>query len=309
MSQITATPDTARRVVVGFDGSARARRAVHHAARYADGRSLGLTVLLASPLLDPTTPRVARAVKADPGYLEAIRTAAADELRGVCEEVTSDHPDLSVIPALMAGNPAGALATASLDAALVVIGARGNTEEHRAPMLGGVSTAVIAHAHGPVLVVPENAIPTPDGPVVVGLQDAPDSLAAGKLAVAEAEQRGVPLVALYAWDIAPELGDLGALARLDPVKTQRDLDQMLTELLEPLIADHPDLPVQRRVVQGSARTALVDASALASLVVIGSRGLGGFAGLLLGSISRSVTREAVCPVMIVRHRGPKTDAA
>jgi len=305
MTTITDKPDTAGRVVVGFDGSAGAVRAVLHAAREAQDRQLGLTVVMALAHLDPTWPRVARAVKADPGYLDAVRAKAGDQLTDMGRQVRAEHPDLDVQLAVLGQNPAGALIQASRDAALVVVGARGRTPEHRQPVLGGVSTQVIAHSLCSVVVVPEVAVDLSSGPVVVGLQDAPDSLAAGAVAVAEAERTGRPLLAMYAWDVAPELGDMGALARLDPIKTQQDLNEMLVELLEPLLEGHPGVAVQRRVVQGSARAALVEASRNASLIVIGTRGLGGFAGMLLGSISRSVTREAVCPVMVVRQRDGK----
>jgi len=302
MTHTTTESTTAHRVVVGYDTSSGAAQAVWEAAHYARARNLGLTILFSLRDLDPTASRTARAVKSDPGYLEALRRDARACLDDIARQVSEKYPELDVTTALLAMNPAGALASASLDAVLVVVGARGKTDERRAPILGGVSTAVIAHAQGPVLVVPESAAPEASGPVVIGLQDAPDALAAATVAITEAEQRGVPLIAIYAWDLAPELGDLGSLARLDPVQTHQDLDGMLADLLAPLLVGHEDVTIERRVVQGSARNALVEASKNASLVVIGSRGLGGFAGLLLGSISRSVTREAACPVMVVRNR-------
>ena len=309
MSEPSSPSVTAKRIVVGYDGSSGATLALRHAAYYAVERGLGLTILAAHRDLDPTSTRTARALKSNPDYVNELRVRIVSHLDELCAQVRADHPGIDVLPDLVITNPAGALAAASQDAAFVVVGARGNSADRRAPVLGGISSAVIAHALGPVIVIPDAAttVPTP-GPVVIGLQDAPDSLAAGVIAAAEAETRGVPLLALYAWDIAPELGDLGALARLDPVKTQHDLEQMLSELLEPLQAGHPDLVVERRVVQGSARAALVEASKDAGLIVIGSRGLGGFAGMLLGSISRSVTREAACPVMVVRYRGAKSEA-
>ncbi|MCL2315607.1 MAG: universal stress protein [Actinomycetia bacterium] len=303
MSDTTTESATARRVVVGYDTSGGAVRAVRVAATVAVERGLGLTILMAARDLDATATRTARNLRANPAYLDELRAAVQAKIDAFIATLAPDYPGLDVRTVLTGGNPAGVLSEASKDAALVVVGARGNTAGHRTPMLGGVSTAVIAHSEGPVLVVPETASPNPQGPVVLGLQDAPDARAAGEIAAREAEIRGVPLVAIYAWDISPELGDLGALAVLDPVKTQHDLESMLTELLAPITAGHENLVVERRVVQGSARSALVEASHSAVLIVLGSRGLGGFAGLMLGSISRSVTREAACPVLVVRYRG------
>jgi nucleotide-binding universal stress UspA family protein len=297
---ITTTPVTRGKIVLGYDGSAGAVNALMYAAPLAIQRSKELVVLVALPHLSPSNTRTARALRVDPDYVEMATDRAMRQLAAVEEQLAKQFPALSAEIALLPLDPAGALADASKDAELVVVGARGKNSESRAPILGGVSGNVIAHSQGPVMVVPDGIHDIDDGPVVVGLQDAPDSIAAGRIAVAEAEARGVPLVALYAWDFAPEIGDMGAIALLDTDQTRVELDQMLAELLGPLLEGHPGVKAERRVVQGSARAALVDASKTASLLVIGSRGLGGFAGLLLGSISRSVTRESACPVIVTR---------
>jgi len=302
MSVITTEPVTAGRVVVGYDGSAGSVNALTHAARLANDRGLGLLILMALPHLNAKVPRTARAMKLDPDYLTHIKARAKRKLDAAAEQLASQYPDLHTEVALMSADPAFALAEASKDAALVVVGVRGHSTERLSPMLGGVSGTVIAHSLGPVMVVPEGIHHMTSGPVVVGLVDAKDSLAAAAVAVAEAERRGVPLVALYAWDIAPELGDFGAMVRIDPEQTRKDLDAMLAELLTPLLVGHPTVRAERRVVQGTPRAALVEASQQASLIVMGSRGLGGFAGLLLGSVSRAVTRESDCPVIVVRER-------
>jgi len=302
MSIITNEPVTADRVVVGYDGSAGSVNALTHAARLANDRGLTLLILMALPHLNPKVARTARAIKLDPDYLTHIKARARRKLEAAAEQLASQYPSLVTEVSLLSADPAGTLAEASQDAALVVVGVRGHSSERLSPMLGGVSGTVIAHAEGPVMVVPEGIHDMASGPVVVGLVDAADSLAAGRVAVREAEKRGVPLVAMYAWDIAPELGDFGITVRLDPEQTRRDLDNMLQELLTPLLEDHPGVKAERRVVQGTPRAALVEASQQASLIVMGSRGLGGFAGLLLGSVSRAVTRESDCPVIVVRQR-------
>ncbi|MDR0435642.1 MAG: universal stress protein [Propionibacteriaceae bacterium] len=296
----TASSHTAGRIVVGYDNSPGAIGALTYAAALAASRGLALVILLALSHLNPADRRTARALKVDPNYIETSSARSQAQLDEVVGQVIASHPQLEVSSLLLAEDPAGALAAASKDAALVVVGARGHSSEKRLPLLGGTAAELITHAQGPVMVVPEGDHTLNSGPVVIGLQDAPDSLAASEIAAAEALRRGVPLVAMYAWDIAPELGDFSAMVRLDPEQTHRDLDAMLRELVAPLEEAHPELIVERRVVQGSARVALVDASRNASLVVVGSRGLGGFAGLLLGSVSRSVTREALCPVIVAR---------
>jgi len=302
MTTVINEASTQGRIVVGYDGSAGSVNALTHAARMANERGRTLLIMMALPHLNPKTQRTARALKLDPDYLVHIKARAQRKLDAAAEQLASQYPNLAVELALMSADPAGALAEASQDAALVVVGVRGHSSELLSPMLGGVSGTVIAHSTGPVMVVPDGIHDMTNGPVVVGLVDAADSLVAGKVAVAEAERRHVPLVALYAWDIAPEIGDFGAtLVHIDREEEQEEEDALLAELVAPLVADHPDLPVERRVVQGSPRAALVEASQQASLIVVGSRGLGGFAGLLLGSVSRAVTRESDCPVIVVRQ--------
>jgi nucleotide-binding universal stress UspA family protein len=301
MTLVTSSPAASGRIVAGYDGSAGASNALTYAAALAQARETELLVVMALPHLNPKNTRTARALKADPSYIEAATAKAEAQLATLDEQLKADFPTLKFTLAIVPEDAAGTLSSLSAEAELVVVGARGASSEKRLPLLGGTSAEIITHSRGPVVVVPEGQHALDGGPVVLGLQDAPDSLAAGAIAVREAELRGVSLIALYAWDIAPELGDFGAMVRLDPEATQRDLDEMLQELLVPLLEGHPDVAVERRVVQGSARVALLEASRTASLLVIGSRGLGGFAGLLLGSISRAVTRESECPVIVARQ--------
>jgi len=302
MTTAITEPTTHGRIVVGYDGSAGAVNALTHAARLANDRGLTLLMIMALPHLNPKVPRTARALKLDPDYLTHIKARAQRKLDAAVEQLTSQYPALATENSLLSADPAGALVEASQDAALVVVGVRGHSAELLSPMLGTVSGSVIAHASGPVMVVPDGIHDMGGGPVVVGLIDAPDALHAGRVAIHEAEQRKVPLVAIYAWEIDAELSDFGTLPRIDAEQEQRELDAKLAVLLDPLLEGHPDVVVERRVVQAVPRAALVKASRRASLVVVGSRGLGGFAGLLIGSVSRAVVREADCPVIVVRQR-------
>jgi len=302
MTTTTTEPTTQGRVVVGYDGSAGSVNALTHAARLANDRGLTLLMLMALPHLNPKVPRTARALKLDPDYLTHIKARAQRKLDAAAEQLASQYPALTTENALISADPAGALVDASQDAALVVVGVRGHSAELLSPMLGTVSMSVIAHAVGPVMVVPDGIHHMGNGPVVVGLVDAPDALEAARVAIREAERRQVPLVAMHAWDIAPELSDFGTLVHIDPDQEQRELDAMLAGVLDPLVKEHPDVVVERRVVQASPRAALVKASQQACLVVVGSRGLGGFAGLLMGSVGRAVVRESDCPVIVVRSR-------
>ena len=301
MATALSEPTTQGHIVVGYDGSAGAVNALTYAARLANDRNLPLLLLMALPHLNPKAPRTARALKLDPDYLTHIKTRAQRKLDAAAEQLATQYPELKTETALLSADPAGALVEASQDATLVIVGVRGHSTELLSPMLGGVSGSVIAHAVGPVMVVPDGIHEMGGGPVVVGLVDSADALEAGRVAIEEAEKRQVPLVTMLAWEIAPELSDFGTLVRIDSDQEQREIDAMLATMTAPLLEGHPNVVVERRIVQGTPRAALVQASQQASLVVVGSRGLGGFAGLLLGSVSRAVTRESDCPVIVVRR--------
>ncbi|NLE17764.1 MAG: universal stress protein, partial [Propioniciclava sp.] len=194
------------------------------------------------------------------------------------------------------------LAQASKKALLVVVGARGANAPAKVRALGGTADAVVAHAHGPVAVITDHGSPTPDGPVVVGVDDSPESDAALALAADEAAARGVPLRAIHAWDVAPwMMGPMGvtAMQSLPPVSR---LKERIEEIVAPVVADHPGLEYTVEVVEARPSAALAEASVGASELVVGSRGLGGFTGLLLGSTSKEVLRDADCPVIVTRAK-------
>jgi nucleotide-binding universal stress UspA family protein len=140
--------------------------------------------------------------------------------------------------------------------------------------------------------------------VVVGTDGSEGSLAAVRVAAEEARLRQGELVVICAWH-PPVVGSIPAYGVGAPVAdTLAELRQALEDTLavEGLGPD-ADLEVRAVVVQDNAARALLDAAAEADLVVVGTRGHGGFAGLVLGSVSHQVVSHAPCPVMVVpSHR-------
>jgi nucleotide-binding universal stress UspA family protein len=138
--------------------------------------------------------------------------------------------------------------------------------------------------------------------IVVGVDGSQGAAAALRWAAAEARLRGAHLRAVHAWNM-PTIAYAGS-GFVAPPSFEDDLGQAaetgLSQWLEAAKAELDGIEVERRVVEGPAPTALTDAAADAELLVVGSRGLGSFGELLLGSVSHQAAQRAHCPVVIVR---------
>ncbi|MFD7413195.1 universal stress protein [Kitasatospora purpeofusca] len=141
--------------------------------------------------------------------------------------------------------------------------------------------------------------------VLAGVDGSPESTVAAHWAAGEALRRGAPLRLLHAW---PWLTD-GRASFADPEDLPVAAQRMLAAVAEEVGDRHPGLTVQTDVVLDAAVDGLVaatEASEDAGLLVLGSRGLGGFKGLLVGSVSMAVAGRAAVPVVVVRQPGPET---
>jgi nucleotide-binding universal stress UspA family protein len=156
------------------------------------------------------------------------------------------------------------------------------------------------------------------GAVVVGVDGSPGAGEALRWALAEARLRKVPLRAVHAWaytyagGTAGGYSNLGFIGSLDlPGADARDLARVAEETLETAlgeaVGETTDVEIERQVVEGQAAAVLIGAAAPGDLLVVGSRGHGGFADLLLGSVSQQCVHHAQCPVVVVRSS--KEDAA
>ena len=143
--------------------------------------------------------------------------------------------------------------------------------------------------------------------MVVGVDGSPTSEAATAFAFEAASLRRVPLVAVHVWrDV---LVDATMAPLLDWDVIDSDEREVLAERLAGWSEKYPDVPVRRLVARDRPARALVEESGRAQLVVVGSRGRGGFHGLLLGSVSQALLHHAHCPVAVVRSpRGDEPPA-
>ncbi|MDT7579971.1 MAG: hypothetical protein QOK35_1235 [Pseudonocardiales bacterium] len=137
--------------------------------------------------------------------------------------------------------------------------------------------------------------------IVVGVDGSAGSRKALTWAAAEAAIHGSDLVVVNVWEhtLLPPAGSVSVSERYVPDPSQRTADDLLQVIKEEL-GDEPPVPVQPRVKQGRTAKVLIEESADADLLVVGPRGHGGFAGLVLGSVSQHVAAYAKCPVVVVR---------
>lgn len=307
---------TRRPILVGYDGSEQARAA----ARWAldEGARTGLPVHLIS-VFEWFTGGSWMGPGPGPGAWpeEVPRRETEEQLRAALAEARRTHPDVPVDGEVLDGPPAMRLQERSAQAALVVVGSRGHGG-FTGLLTGSTTVALAAHAHCPVVVVrgvdPASAPRT--GDVVVGVDGSAESLRALDFAIAQAAGRRVPLRVLRAWQLPGGALGLatpgwslplppgqvpGVPLGVDPEEIRRAEQQTLDELLARPRRDHPEVEMRPEVVLGSPASALVDASRTAQLVVVGSRGRGGFRGLLLGSVSQQVMHHAAGPVAVVRE--------
>ncbi|MFD5949146.1 universal stress protein [Streptomyces collinus] len=291
-----------RPVIVGVDGSESSLRAVDWAADEAALREVPLHVVYAS-----LWERYEQAVfPAAPGPSEQILTdvlvvAAAKRAR---QRVPGTDVTTEVVPE----GPVSVLLRAARKASVLVIGSRGRGGAAEL-LLGSVGLAVAGRADGAVIVVRgDHANPT--GPrsrerrVVVGVPDEPADSVAVRFAFREAARRGVPLEAVRAWCLpADEAADHAPFTG-EPVEVhrQRAVEALESGLREPA-GELPWVEVRRRVVEGPARAALLDASADAALLVVGARHHHGRFGPRIGRVTHAVLHHAACPVAVVPERG------
>ena len=136
------------------------------------------------------------------------------------------------------------------------------------------------------------------GTILVGIDGSEGSLDALRWALAEARRRGDAVEVVHCWHI-PYYGDMSGMMPVPGPVIQESAEAVLAEALAAVKADAEGVALTGRIVQGAAAHTLVEASKGADLVVVGRRGHGGFAGLLMGSVATQVAGHAACPVVVV----------
>lgn len=273
-------------VVVGVDRRASSQHAIDEGVRFAQttGRPLHLVY--------------ATGVGVVPWSREYL--AGKDEFMRTCRErAAAMASDVAVTYAVHVAEPAAMLVQASETASLVVLGSAGLGRA--TDVLRGSATAkVMAHAHCPVMVVPHSGEWEAEGPIVVGLDTEGHSGPALEWAFSQASVQRAPLVAVHTWwwEEPDPFFSSGALGE-EWLEVEKSQELELAEMLAGWREKYPDVEVRPTVIRGQAAPTLEELSTTARLVVLGTRGRGGFAGLMLGSVSNHTAHHAHCPVVVV----------
>ncbi len=288
--------------MVGVDGSASSWTALRWAAHEATMRNVLLTVVHAidTPAWDlvalggPAAP-----IQTEPTPRQQKQAAkVVDEAIRVIEDSTESGARPRVSTEVRFAGSVPTLVELSADAHLVVVGRRGQSPLRRV-LLGSVSTGLLHHARCPVAVIHDEApyaLQPWQLPVVLGVDGSPASELATAIAFDEASRRGVELVALHAWTGA----DASEADDDEWTAHQAQAEEALAERLAGWQEGYPDVEVRRRLVWQHPAQHLLEEAESAQLVVVGSRGRGGFTGMLLGSVSTAVVQAAPVPVIVAR---------
>jgi nucleotide-binding universal stress UspA family protein len=288
---------TARKpILVGFDGSDQSLAALDWALDEAERRSLSVHILVARDLPLP----------AHPGLPSSPWPAALahELLHGARARAIARSPGVHVTTSTVVGAPAGRLIHASADAHTLVIG-NGHHSALGEAIVGSTSSQVAAHAACTVVVVDIAAPRRSGSAVVVGVDGSQANEPAIAYAFDAAALRRLPLLAVHAWwlDVPDRVG-LSWLSEESMGRIAQEQQALLAEALSGWSEKYPDVVVRRDVSRQRPVDALLACARSADLVVVGSRGHGGFAGLVLGSVSQALLhRTHSCPVVVVHGRG------
>ncbi len=294
--------DTAARgIVVGYNGSPGSEVALDWAAAAAQRQDKPLTIVccvdVAAVPIEPVY-TIEHLPEVDRQAVQAIVDTGVERAGALV-----DPARISSI--ITVGSPAAALVLASDTADLVVTGSRGRGRL-AAGLLGSVSYAVTAHATCPVVVVRGDSAIHPDAEhaVIVGVDGSDASRRAVDLAAEIAATSGASLVIAGIGHLRSPEGwayvEDQAAGTEHSHAVRQAMDEAVAAAEQRVRDDHGDLKVETDVLFGDPGHVLGELGLNAGVVVVGSRGRGGFAGLLLGSVSHTVIHEAPCPVVVVR---------
>jgi nucleotide-binding universal stress UspA family protein len=301
---VTSSPSA---VLVGHDGSPAADTALRWALDAAACSGSRVDVLCA---WDLDTAALVSPVPPGPEDLSSLAKAAQAGTEDAVARVLPTVPAASTVPVQVLverGSPARVLAQRSRhdDTRLLVVGRRGSGALRQ--LLGSTTSAALRSSACPVAVVPPAHDPVGGPPrAVVGWDGSASARRALAWAARHAADAGLELQVVVGWQVTSlHHAVVSDLAVVPPLSAYEEIAAGQAEAGAALARQHAGARLDPERVTALAvhrppAAALLDAARSARLVVVGSRGRGGFAGLVLGSTSDQVSRHAPCPVVVVR---------
>ncbi|MCW2883600.1 MAG: Universal stress protein UspA and related nucleotide-binding protein-like protein [Streptosporangiaceae bacterium] len=278
-------------IIAGADGSDQSLRAIEWATEEAARRGLPLQIVYAETpwLADTPVDPQAAAIR------EWLLTGGQELLEQAVATARERDPRVTVQGEAVPGSPARILLERARDAAMLVLGGRG-TGTVGSLVFGSTALQAVTHTPVPVVVV-RDVEPVARGEVAVGVDGAKAGEPAIGFAFEEAALRKARLRALHVWSNPASSwpGDMQPLVYDPQDYAEEEFGTSLAGWREKF----PDVEVVSEVVHGRPVRILAGVSARADLLVVGTRGRGGFTGLLLGSVSHALLHHAHCPMAVV----------
>lgn len=289
-------------IIVGIDGSEQSYGALIWAVHEAKRRGVPVRLVTAYSL------PVFTGTGFDAGYSvvdeEALRGGVAQILDEAISRV--GETDVELRATVETGDATGVLLELSKRAELMVVGSRSHGG-FLGRLLGTVSTSLPAHSHCPTVAVPmsygdkidkDRTLLNHSKTIVVGSDGSDQARVAILKAAEEADRRGVKLTLVNA--LAPYTGALNWVpAAVDFEAMYKEIADLQRKAAHWVRGYYPELEIEFKLIDGSPVQVLLEAGKESSLLVVGTRGRGGVAGMLLGSTSQGVLHNAEVPVMIV----------
>jgi nucleotide-binding universal stress UspA family protein len=292
-----------RGILVGVDGSAPALGAVRWAAHDAALRNVPLTLV---HVVNAPVPGWSE-VPAPAGFRQWQERRAREFIKSaikVAEESTGERGAVQIDSKVFYSATVPTLVALSKEVEMVVVGYRGHGGILVRTFLGSVSSGLVYHAHCPVAVIHDEEPLVSNvarAPVLVGIDGCPASEAATAIAFEEASRRGVGVMALHAWTDLRVSDFEEVFPNFDWDVGLSEEEETLAERLAGWQERYPDVGIRSKIEIGEPARPLIEASERAQLIVVGSHGRGGFAGMLLGSVGAAVVNRARIPVIVARQ--------
>lgn len=290
------------KIIVGADGSEPSfqalRWAVHEARRHhAEVQVVSCYLVPGYAGFDGT------AIYPSSVDVDTLQETAAEVVDRAAELAATIDPALVVDRATPMSSPVVGITDVAMLGDEIVVGATGHSGLV-AGLLGSVAAGVTHRAHVPVVVVPsKSSMEFGDSmkKIVVGVDGSPESLLALDWAYNAALLSGAELTVVHSWLYPYPVSDSSPREVRRPMET--DAENELQSSLDSLGSRLTDgsVVVHRELREDSAVDALLKEGDGADLLVVGSRGRGGFRARLLGSVSRTLVQHASCPVAVIRH--------